>query len=330
MKFSVIIPIFNAEKYITNCLDSILKQDYDNYEIILIDDGSTDNSLKICKEYEKKYSNIIIYHQENLGVSVARNKGICLSSGEYILFIDIDDEVSNNMFRRYLHELKNDDVEMIICGYKELDIDSNSDKLYSANETWYGCKNDFLNDKFEHLFYNWLLHSPWNKLFKSSIIKKHKITFNTNYSIYEDICFVLDYLYRCNNIKLIPDILYTYITKKSGSLVTKYHSNAYIAYFDFNRKLKKLLDNEKVKYNLFIFNKFIKFIDDMYLKDAMSLKHKKNKMKEIYNECNIENILKIKNNNNLRILIEVFLIKYHLYSILHIEHFIYSKIKKKL
>ena len=95
-KVSVIVPVYNSEVYLSMCIDSIINQTYKNLEIILIDDGSTDNSLKICNDYEKKDNRIKVFHQENKGVSAARNLGLSLSQGEYITFVDSDDELIEN------------------------------------------------------------------------------------------------------------------------------------------------------------------------------------------------------------------------------------------
>ena len=99
LKISVIIPVYNVEKYLRICLESILNQNFKGYEIILINDGSTDNSLNICREYEKKYSNIIVINEENSGPSAARNKGLEYAKGKYISFIDSDDELLPNYFK---------------------------------------------------------------------------------------------------------------------------------------------------------------------------------------------------------------------------------------
>ena len=112
---SIIVPIYNKEKYISKCLDSILQQDYYNFEIIIIDDGSTDNSSHIVKDYCSKNKNIKYYFQTNQGVSAARNKGLDLVSGEYIIFIDADDYISKKFISNFvLKKSINDDI--VIAG----------------------------------------------------------------------------------------------------------------------------------------------------------------------------------------------------------------------
>lgn len=332
MKFSIIIPVYNAEKYIDSCLSSIIKQSYKNYEIIVIDDGSTDRTLDICQRYKKNNTdiNIIVYHQENTGVSAARNRGIKLATGKYIIFVDADDEINEKMLCIYDKYVDLYDADLIFCGYEEYNLDFEKSKLYSVDNNWIGTKEEFLMSKFDELFYKWMVHSPWNKVFKSKIIKQNMIKFNEEYSIYEDVNFVLDNLNNVNSIVVLSDILYTYKVKQQGSLVTKYHPNAYSAYFDFNDKLEILLGNKKDTFNLFIFNKFITFIDQMYFCERSNNLEKKKLMQNIYLNCKRKNITKVGITKNIRINLEIFLIIFNLYSILNFEHSILIKLKGKV
>ena len=133
-EFSVIIPVYNVEKYLGKCIDSILAQTFRDYELILIDDGSLDKSGEICEQYAMKDSRIVVVHQKNGGVSAARNTGIDKAQGRYITFIDSDDSVENN----YLSSMYtiSEDIDLVIGGIKHIEINGNEyDELYSKNQS---------------------------------------------------------------------------------------------------------------------------------------------------------------------------------------------------
>ena len=114
-KISIIVPIYNAEEHLDKCVKSILMQTEKNLELILVDDGSDDNSLKICKEYEKRDARVRVIHQDNAGVSAARNQGIDIAEGEYIGFVDSDDWIDANMYERLLEEARKTNAEVVMC-----------------------------------------------------------------------------------------------------------------------------------------------------------------------------------------------------------------------
>ena len=121
MLFSIIVPIYNVEKYLARCIDSILDQDYANYEIILVNDGSTDNSLLIAEKYSKKYSNIILINKENGGLSDARNVGLDTAKGQYVIFLDSDDAIDKNALKTINCALENqEDIDVLAGEYKEI------------------------------------------------------------------------------------------------------------------------------------------------------------------------------------------------------------------
>ena len=128
---SIIIPVYNVEKYLAKCLDSVLNQTYKNLEIILVDDGSKDNSGAICDEYAKRDNRIIVVHQKNSGVSKARNLGMSMATGDYIGFIDSDDTIEANMYEVLLKNAIESGAEISYCGLKQIQLDGKID--YSNN-----------------------------------------------------------------------------------------------------------------------------------------------------------------------------------------------------
>ena len=127
---SIIVPIYNSENYIKKCLDSILAQTYSNLEVILIDDGSTDNSYNICKDYQKKDNRIVLLQQKNAGVSRARNHGLEVAKGEYIGFVDSDDYIEPEMYEILLNSIIESNSKIAICNYYYENEDS---KLYCGD-----------------------------------------------------------------------------------------------------------------------------------------------------------------------------------------------------
>jgi len=281
-KVSVIIPVYNAAECLDNCLRSVLQQTYKNIEIILVDDGSTDNSKEICTSYIQKYSNIKLIEQMNSGPSAARNNGINNSSGDFIQFVDSDDTIDKNMTETLVNTLDNN-AQLVICGFRRIHIKSGkAEELTNKSNAVYNI-DDFLNAFGMH-YENWMINTIWNKMYISDIIKKNNIKFNSGITMGEDLIFNLDYLKRCQRIVLIQDILYNYMVYSSGSLTTSYLQNefqvqkylyAYVRnflneknhYYEINRR-----SNQLVFFNSVI--KCLKNINDYF-------KNKKEKYKEI-------------------------------------------------
>lgn len=212
-KISVIIPLYNNKKYIINCIESVLNQSYKNIEIIVVDDGSTDNGYNLVKD---KYNcnNIILKKQVNQGPSVARNNAISYATGEWIMFLDSDDELSENALENVI--LNSNDVDLVIGGWNG---------IYTNNTEYYGpCINkiiegDEIEDLSNYLLSNGIVYNskdicipsiegPVAKLYSSKIIKANNIVFPNNLLYAEDVVFNYFYLQFCKKIKVIDISLY--------------------------------------------------------------------------------------------------------------------------
>ena len=221
MEISIIMPIYNSEKTLEKSINSLVNQNVDfNYEIILINDGSTDGSGKICESFQKNYKNIKYKKIKNSGVSTARNTGIEISSGKYIMFIDSDDTYDMAMLKTMHNMISSHD--MVICGYNRVNLENNKSvkKYISHNE----YKLDNFNQMIEICQKNQLFNQIWNKIYLSKILKEKNIRFNKNMSLGEDYSFLLDYIVYCNNIIIISDCLYNYINTTNG-LNLRYRKN---------------------------------------------------------------------------------------------------------
>lgn len=253
IKLSIIIPIYNSEKYLKECLDSIVNQNYKNYEVILIDDGSKDSSAEICKKYVSANSNFKYYYQTNSGVSAARNFGISKSKGEYIYFMDSDDKIVKETFDYIINNIKNYDL---LCfgytkWYKKNLVDMSFDEKIRDIDN-FRCQI-FTNPRIGGYL--------WNKLFKREIIVKYNINFDQRVNYSEDLHFVIRYLNFCSSISYKPKILYYYRFRKSNvSANFNYNKNksillVYKDLFDYFLPVKneKIIGIIKKQYNYYYY-----------------------------------------------------------------------------
>lgn len=202
---SVVVPVYNVEAYISETIESIITQSCQNIEIILINDGSTDNSGIICESYAKIDSRIIVIHQRNSGVSAARNRGIDLAKGEYICFVDGDDTIDSDMIELLYTFGYNHDIDLILpIGYKytqKIERNENSFRIFEANQVL----SDYL--QFKNLL-------NWHGLLKTEIVKK--IKYSDSIFFWEDYAFMVDLISRCNSIAKTTNIFY-YYRQREGS-----------------------------------------------------------------------------------------------------------------
>lgn len=220
---SVIVPVYNSEKTLSKCLDSLINQTFTNMEIIVVDDGSTDNSSEICDRYAL-HGNVIAIHQENKGVSVARNTGLEKACGQYIMFCDSDDWVEKDFVEVYCKYIEKSNTDMIVGGLIFNDLKSGRTKTISSVYDKEHCleKKDFTKLR------DWdLLAYPVNKLYKREILLENGIKFKIGLSECEDLVFNLQYIKKCERkIAVIPESLYHY-EYREGSLSSRYHNDRF-------------------------------------------------------------------------------------------------------
>ena len=221
---SIIVPVYNAESTISRCVNSILKQTFSNWELLLIDDGSTDRSYEICDEYATKDKRIEAFHKKNGGVSSARNVGLDKAKGEWITFCDSDDEILNNTFALYDRIIKeHNEIDLISCGYiiyyKSGSFKNISCKKYIISKD---KKANLLNCE-ENSYYGFL----WDKCFRASIAKKYR--FDETISYCEDHLYTYQYLLQCQYTYFSPDVVYKYYVNDI-EVKGKGHSNRLLDY----------------------------------------------------------------------------------------------------
>lgn len=219
---SVIIPIYNSEKYFDRCLNSILNQTYQNIEILLINDGSIDNSAKLCDMVAMKDKRIKVVHQTNKGVSSARNRGLDIANGEYITFIDSDDWIDRDAIEYLYENLINNNSDLSIYSFnKEYDNKKSYSNDFTENiinmNKKQGIKFVFNDDRCQGFV--------WNKLYKSKIInyKENKIRFNEDITVLEDLYFNIQYIDKCNKVTYINSAKYHYYISGDSAMFSPFN-----------------------------------------------------------------------------------------------------------
>lgn len=256
VKVSVIIPVYNVEKYLSQCLDSVVKQTLKDIEIICINDGSTDSSADILNKYAAQDRRIKIINQENQGISVARNSGIAAAKGEYIIFLDSDDFIEPTLAQKAYDTITKKKSDVLIFG------------TYEVNQN--NCKNvrwdmtllkDFYAEKFETSEFEvliHLLHSVWDKMYNTAFIKKSKLTFHKGLKVAEDNIFVMETYFEHASYSFLPECLYNYRTSRAGSLTTN-NKDCILNQFTAFKCMEKtaLFKNQNLQTKLIVINQFL-------------------------------------------------------------------------
>lgn len=210
IKISVIVPIYNTEKFLRKCIDSIINQTLEEIEIILINDGSTDNSHNICLEYTKKYPEKIRYvNNRNIGCSATRNLGVKLAQGEYIAFVDSDDYIENTMYEEMLLIAEKKEKDIVISGINYVDIVNNKIKVEIPKP---------LKNKYDFLLRENKITNPYNKIFKKNLIIKNNIIFPIDTHCVEDLVFCFKAVMSTKKIGYIYKSFYNYISHGNNSV----------------------------------------------------------------------------------------------------------------
>jgi len=224
-KVSVIIPVYNAEKYLHKCVDSVLNQTLDDIEIILVDDGSTDNSPAICDDYERKYNNIKVFHKENGGVSSARNVGLDNATGEYVGFVDSDDYIAPVMYEKLFQTCKKYRCEMAICNYQ---ITKNR-KILETGTINFSANREVSCEELRRLIevandarFQWF---NVNKLFCNDVLQKNNIRFHTELQYGEDTPFNLEAMLNSTGLVFVDEPLYFYEQTDNSAMRSKHKHN---------------------------------------------------------------------------------------------------------
>ena len=246
---SIIVPVYNVEKYVKKCIDSILNQTYQNIEILVIDDGSTDNSKIICDELANRDKRIRVFRKENGGLSSARNYGIKRAHGKYLMFIDSDDYISQNTITNMVENSQN--ADLVICNFLKVDTDGNKlQQEPDLNEKQIWNYGEFWNHYFGQYWGYCVV--AWNKLYKRELFKELKYPLG---KIHEDEFIIEPLIEKCNKIVALEDRLYFYVQrngsithnglKNKGNLnVAEAFLERYKLFVEFNNLPQRLLNKQ--------------------------------------------------------------------------------------
>ncbi|NMH75296.1 glycosyltransferase family 2 protein [Bacillus sp. RO2] len=234
-KVSIILPAYNCEKYISKCIESILVQTFQDFELIIVNDGSNDNTEKIIQHFIKNDSRIIYLIQKNQGPSAARNNGINKAKGDFLAFIDSDDTVKKNYVELLVNGAKNSNADLICCGYVDISVYGS----YNSHD-FLGLEN-ITRENFIKMACKGTGGVLWSKLFKTSIVKKYNIFLDNDIFMCEDLIFILKYVQNCDSYLSINEYLYEYNrlnVESISSNISPAYLNNYVKVWD---KIKQIL-----------------------------------------------------------------------------------------
>ncbi len=318
---SIIVPIYNVEKYLNKCIESIVNQTYENIEIILIDDGSNDNSGIICDEYAKKDNRIIVVHKENGGVSSARNKGLKIAKGEWISFVDADDWIEQTFCQTLLNKVTQEQADIALCGYNRI-TDNRIEKINANNQEVFLDSNEYLVKSLNPQTGFGFCHM---KLIKKEVLKS--ISFNERIEVGEDALFNIQlstyikkavflkqplYNYRINNQSVVKRYDENYANKylKSMKIIEEY------IWQEYNEENEENIEIKQNYYNFVAYHIMLIIVNYCYHPDnKMCNAQRKNMLKEVINNDLFIIGLKKSNYNNISLTrkITLYTLKHKLY-----------------
>lgn len=256
MKISVVVPVYNTEKYLARCLDSLLAQTYKALEIIVVDDGSTDKSGEIADFYTKKDERIQVLHIQNGGVSNARNQGIARATGEYIAFVDSDDTVRENMYERLMDVALKTGADIV-----------SSNLLINGEVITHPLKENYLYPQQEvkkEILPSFSRNGAiaitafTNKIIKSQIIKENHLEFYVGFSYQEDLMFMINVLANISSFYYLPEAFYEYYPMPTG-LYSSYRKDGGVKFIEARKRINGLIEKYKIE------NIDVKHLDETFL-----------------------------------------------------------------
>lgn len=255
---TVAIAAYNVEKYIKEGMKYVLNQTYTNLEILLVDDGSTDNTSTLCDEIAQQDVRVKVYHKENGGLGSARNVGIDQAKGEFIYFFDVDDSIELNLIEKNVKNALKYDVDLVIFGYYARNCNENFEEAIELQEHLIHSNDDLKKIYAEELL--WMKHGngfAWNKFYRISFLKKYNFHFGTQ-RIQQDEPFNMQLYLKLKNVYISPDAYYHYVIYSNGNAGSKY-----------------LLDKEKIIID--VYDHFIKFYNEWNINNDTVLDYIQNR-----------------------------------------------------
>lgn len=290
---SILMPVYNSQDYLKNTVQDVINQSYKDWELILVDDGSKDDSKNICNELQNIDKRIKFIDKENTGVSSTRNTALYNANGKYIAFIDSDDSVQRDYLKILLSSIEKSQGELAVCGFVERRISTNGKaeelkKVFCPKEV---ISIEEMKDLIMDFGNSGLLNPLWNKLYSKEIIENNNIRFKEDIETGEDFIFNLQYFRKIKKICFSKEKLYYYIRRNNNSVTYQYISNMYEKGLEIHSLLEGFLKdmnfyNSKNKYILYgnhLMGVFSAFLNLFHKDCKLSFKEKKDYIKAIVN-----------------------------------------------
>lgn len=291
-RISIVVPVYNAEKTISRCIDSLLSQTFSDIEIILINDGSTDDSGAICDLYAKRDSRIFVIHKINEGVSKARNLGIEKATSDYILFVDSDDYIKANMCEVLFSAIEHTNYEVVMCGYERSFVfNGNITKTVITLPEVQSIKSiKQYKQNWNELFGKSLFNAPWGKLYKIEYIKENNIFFDESLHCGEDLLFNLEVFSHVHKIAIVNEPFYIYECTEKESLTSKFDAEKdindrflYNVTMNYLKKMNMLSLCKHSVAQIYMRSCFRTFEQTLLVENGLNTKGKKDYVKSIIN-----------------------------------------------
>ena len=218
---SIIVPVYNAEKYLCRCLDSLLAQTFTDYEVVLIDDGSKDNSGKICDDYTENDNRFHVIHKNNEGVSIARQTGLDTARGTYVIHADPDDWVEADWLKKLYNKIIEEKTDIVICDFE---------RIYSDKRVHYEQRPTSLHkdDIIEDMLYERIWGCTWNKLVRKECFNRYSVSFNPKMNLWEDIYVMCLLVANGAKVSYVPEVLYHYDSIVNQNSIVMHRNESHI------------------------------------------------------------------------------------------------------
>lgn len=286
-KVSIILPIYNVEKYLEKCVNSVISQTYQNIEVILVDDGSKDSSGGICDELVESDNRIKVIHKKNGGLASARNAGYEMATGEYIMYIDSDDVIKNDIAEKCVSAMEKKQSDVVIFGYEKMSEDGQVLEICKwSNKTY---NHDEMVEYLYEAICNMSFGYAWNKMYRKSTIDKSKVFGDAKVIDREDLVYNLELLRFWDRITYIDSVGYEYLQRSSSLLHNSDLARLKGVEYFVKRVEKINIGNAEVERK--VFNMMVlHYLSDCIIKnilwnDELSAKEKKKLMKETMEKC---------------------------------------------
>lgn len=326
IKLSIIVPVYNLEKFVGRCLESILCQVNDEVEIIIIDDGSTDNSGTIIDEYAQKHSNIKVIHKSNEGISKTRNKGLVQAKGEYVLFVDSDDYIAGNMVKTMLNQAINKNADIVISKAVNEWPDQTKEDMFTKDFD----ESEVINgmEAVKRFWAGEINGHPWNKLIRRELMINNNIVFPEDKKIYEDAPTLFKLYLKANRIAFVNKNLYYYV-QHPGSVTKKPKFSMLYDHVDMIKAIEDSVDKRyckkdfKKEYQYFLLKQIYYHIDilnQLYFTNKLAAEQHKKELEKYIKSIEFNNLFNNYYFNNNADKLRLFLVKTRLCYLLRFRY----------